>query len=75
VKIGILETNLDAQPARFPALKPCLYAADGAWYADCADGRRLKILQLAVNGIPVAHNSVPPDLAQLGLPQQPLGLG
>jgi methionyl-tRNA formyltransferase len=70
LKIAILETRLDEQPAVFPAQKPCLYAAEGAWFADCADGRRLKILQLAVNGVAVAHNSVPPALAH-----QPLALG
>jgi methionyl-tRNA formyltransferase len=68
VKIALLETRLDAQPARYP--RPCLYSEEGTWYADCADGRRLKILQLAVNGAPVAHNSVPSALAQ-----QPLALG
>jgi methionyl-tRNA formyltransferase len=68
VKVAILETRLDERPAKYP--HPCLYTADGTWYADCADGRRLKILQLAVNGASVAHNSVPSALAQ-----QPLALG
>jgi methionyl-tRNA formyltransferase len=68
VKLAILETRLDEQPAMHP--HPTLYMRDGVWYADCADGLRLKILQLAVNGAPVEHNSVPSALAQ-----QPLALG
>jgi len=40
-----------------------LYSSDGTWYADCVDGRRLKILQLTANGGPLAHNTVPPALA------------
>jgi len=78
LKVAILETRVDEQPARYPHLSPCLYAEEGAWYADCADGRRLKILQLAVNGVPVEHNSVPPGLrphGQSGQSGQPLPLG
>jgi methionyl-tRNA formyltransferase len=69
-RVGILETRLDPKAAQHPASQPCLYAEEGVWYADCADGRRLKILQLAVNGRPVAQNSPPPALAN-----QPLRLG
>jgi methionyl-tRNA formyltransferase len=68
-RIAILATRLDTQPVKYPAQTPCLYASEGAWYADCADGRRLKILQLTVNGEPLAHNTVPPALAH-----QPLAL-
>ena len=68
-RIAILATCLDPQPVKYPAQTPCLYAMEGAWYADCADGRRLKILQLTVNGEPLAHNTVPPALAH-----QPLAL-
>ncbi len=68
-RLAILETRLEGHEAKYPGCRPCLYALDGAWYADCADGRRLKILQLAVNGVPVAHNTVPPALAR-----QPLAL-
>jgi methionyl-tRNA formyltransferase len=68
-RLGILKTRLDAQSPKFAGFAPCLYESDGAWYADCADGRRLKILQLTVNGEPVAHNTVPPALAN-----QPLAL-
>jgi methionyl-tRNA formyltransferase len=68
-RLQILETRMDEGPVKYAAQAPCLYVADGEWYADCVDGRRLKILQLAVNGAPVAHNSVPPVLAR-----QPLAL-
>jgi methionyl-tRNA formyltransferase len=68
-RLGVLETRMDPQPVKYPGLKPCLYASNGAWYADCTDGRRLKILQLTVNGEPVAQNTVPPALAR-----QPLAL-
>jgi methionyl-tRNA formyltransferase len=68
-RLGVLETQLDAQPPKFAQLSPCLYLSEGGWYTDCVDGRRLKILQLTVNGEPVAHNTVP-----LALSQQPLAL-
>jgi methionyl-tRNA formyltransferase len=68
-RLGLLETRMDPQPVKYPGRLPCLYASDGAWYADCIDGRRLKILQLTVNGEPVAQNSVPPALVA-----QPLAL-
>ena len=31
-----------------PRDAPCLYAAAGRWYIDCIDGKRLKILKLAI---------------------------
>ncbi len=69
-RLGILETRLDAEPSEVSLTHaPCLYSSEGDWYADCVDGRRLKILQLTVNGEPVAHNTVPPALSQ-----QPLAL-
>ena len=68
-RLLILETRVDDSPVKYAAQAPCLYVADGEWYADCVDGMRLKILQLAVNGARVAHNSVPPVLAR-----QPLAL-
>jgi hypothetical protein len=46
-----------------------LYTEDGGWYADCVDGRRLKILQLAMNGEPITAAAAPPTLSQ-----QPLAL-
>ena len=69
LRLGIHKTEVDRLPVKWAAQAPCLYASDGAWYADCVDGRRLKILQLTVNGQPVAHNSVPAALSS-----QPLAL-
>ena len=63
-RLGIYETRLDAGKPYYPALAPCLYTADGRWWVDCADGRRLKILQFAVNDALVAQNTVPPALTQ-----------
>ncbi|MGC2032024.1 MAG: formyltransferase [Steroidobacteraceae bacterium] len=68
-RLAVLETRVDAHPARFTAQAPCLYAADGDWYADCVDGRRLRIIRLAMNGEPVPPASPPPPLRQ-----QPLAL-
>lgn len=68
-RLALLKTRLDTHPAAYPAQGPCLYAADGIWYADCVDGRRLKILQLSVNGEMVQQNSVPRALSQ-----QPIAL-
>jgi methionyl-tRNA formyltransferase len=69
-RLGVLETRVDGQAAKIAGqAPPCLYASDGYWYADCVDGKRLKILQLTVNGEPVAHNTVPPALSR-----QPLAL-
>jgi methionyl-tRNA formyltransferase len=41
-----------------------LCAADGAWYAECVDGRRLEILELALDHVPVAPGTVPPLLSR-----------
>ena len=68
-RLEILETRMDTQQVSYPGQAPCLYVKDGDWYADCVDGRRLKILQLTANGRPVAQNSVPQALSQ-----QPLAL-
>jgi len=68
-RLAVLETRMDAQAVRYSAQAPCLYAADGAWYADCIDARRLRIVQLAINGVPVTPQSAPPALAN-----QPLAL-
>jgi methionyl-tRNA formyltransferase len=69
-RLGLLETRVATRPLKYPDKAPCLYSSEGAWYADCIDGRRLKILQLTVNGEPVPQNTVPPELAD-----QPLALG
>jgi methionyl-tRNA formyltransferase len=68
-RLAVLETRVDAQPVKYAAQAPCLYASDGQWYADCADGRRLRIVHLAIDGAPVAPGAVPPALAR-----QPLAL-
>jgi methionyl-tRNA formyltransferase len=68
-RLEVLETRMDTQALKYPAQSPCLYASDGIWYADCVDGRRLKILQLTANGKPVAQNTVPRALSH-----QPLAL-
>jgi methionyl-tRNA formyltransferase len=68
-RLAVLETRVDERPARYSGEAPCLYAADGAWYADCVDGTRLKILQLAIDQQPVA-----PNTARAVLSNQPLAL-
>ena len=68
-RLALLATRVDDQPVRHAARAPCLYAADGAWYADCVDGRRLKILELALDGNPVFPSAAPPVLSN-----QPLAL-
>jgi methionyl-tRNA formyltransferase len=62
-RVGIYETRLDTGSAEHASRAPCLYTAHGRWYVDCVDGRRLKILQFAVNDALVAQNTVPPALA------------
>ncbi len=62
-RLAILETRVDAEPARHPSRAPCLYAEDGVWFADCADGRRLRILRLESAGRPVTPAAPPAPLA------------
>ena len=68
-RLALLETRIDAQPVKYAAQAPCLYALDGEWYADCTDGRRLRIVRLAIDGAIVAPGAPPPALAR-----QPLAL-
>jgi methionyl-tRNA formyltransferase len=68
-RLAVLETRIDAEPARYSARAPCLYAAGNRWYADCLDGRRLEILKLAIEQRPVDPGAAPPALAN-----QPLAL-
>lgn len=68
-RLAVLTTRVDREPARHAAQAPCLYAADDAWYADCIDGRRLKILELAMDQKPVAPGAAPAILSN-----QPLAL-
>ena len=69
VRLEIWRTRLDAGAPRHPGLAPCLYAADGHWYADCADGKRLEVLELAIGG-ELASASAPPPV----LSSQPVAL-
>jgi methionyl-tRNA formyltransferase len=68
-RLAVLETRIDAEPARYGTRAPCLYAAGNRWYADCVDGRRLEILKLAIGQRPVDPGAAPPALAN-----QPLAL-
>jgi len=69
-RLDILETRVDGRPARHRAQAPCLYAVRDQWYADCVDGKRLKILKLAIDRREIAPSAAPPALANL-----PLALG
>ncbi len=68
-RLAILETRVDPAPARFAAQAPCLYAEGAAWYADCIDGRRLRILQMEFEDRSVGSNAVPAALSK-----QPIAL-
>ncbi len=68
-RLGVLETRIDPEPARYLDLAPCLYATQGSWFADCVDGRRLQIVQLAIDDRLVAPSAAPPALSS-----QPLRL-
>jgi methionyl-tRNA formyltransferase len=68
-RLAVLATRVDDRPAQFPAQAPCLYSADGDWFVDCTDGRRLKILQLEVAGRLVTPDTAPPLLTR-----QPIAL-
>ena len=68
-RLAVLETRVDGEPARHAAQAPCLYAANDEWYADCVDGRRLKIVRMAMNHEPVEPNAAPSVLSK-----QPLAL-
>ncbi len=61
------ETRVDALPPQYPGSAPCLYAADGAWYADCVDGRRLRILRLRADGESASADAAPEALARAPL--------
>lgn len=64
-RLAVLETRLDPRPTRFPALAPCLYEESGAWYVDCLDGRRVRIVQLEFERRPVTPDSAPSALSKL----------
>jgi methionyl-tRNA formyltransferase len=66
-RLEVWETRIDAGAQRHPGQAPCLYAEEGRWYADCADGKRLEIARLAVGG-----ELVRPDAAPGAFSPQPL---
>ena len=68
-RLAVIQTRVDVRPSRHPASAPCLYSEDGCWFADCVDGRRLKILQMAMAGRALA-----PDAAPACLADQPVAL-
>jgi len=68
-RLAVLETRVDTQAARHPDRAPCLYAEAGAWFADCRDGRRVRILRLEIDGAAVS-----PDAPPAALSRQPLAL-
>ncbi len=68
-RLALLETRVDEEPVHHARHLPCLYAEGDVWYADCVDGRRLKILRLAMD-----HRDVGPRAAPAALSDQPLAL-
>lgn len=68
-RLAISETRVDSAPARHAAQAPCLYAQGGAWFVDCIDGGRLRIMQMQIDGRAVGPDSVPAALSI-----QPIGL-
>ncbi len=67
LRLQFWETRVDPAPAADAGRAPCLYASGGAWFVDCADGRRLRVLQLAVDGRLVRPDAPPAALARLPL--------
>jgi methionyl-tRNA formyltransferase len=68
-RLAILETRMDPLPARHAERAPCLYAESGAWFVDCVDGRRLRILQMEFG-----DRTVGPDAVPAALSKQPIAL-
>ena len=66
-RLAFWETRVDASPAVHMPAAPCLYASGAHWYADCQDGRRLKVLQLAADGRQITPDVAPPALSKLPL--------
>ena len=61
--------RVDAGPVRHAARRPACTREGGAWYADCADGRRLRIRKAEIEARPLDPAAAPPALAN-----QPLAL-
>jgi len=65
LRLAVLETRVDDAPSRHPAAAPCLYPEAGAWFADCVDGRRLRILRLECDNHALPAHDLPPSLSKL----------
>jgi methionyl-tRNA formyltransferase len=59
VRAFLMQTRLAEGPARHPHAAPCLYRQADGWYVDCADGQRLQITRLEVDGRAVNTNEIP----------------
>jgi methionyl-tRNA formyltransferase len=59
LRVIVHKTRLDAGEPEHPASAPCLYASTGRWYADCADGKRLLITKMQIDGRTVSPNDIP----------------
>ena len=70
-RLDVWATRVDPAPARQPAAAPCLYVEGGSWFVDCVDGRRLRVLELAVDGRPALPNAPPPELSNQPVALQP----
>jgi methionyl-tRNA formyltransferase len=68
-RVFVHKTILDEGAPEHPQSAPCLYVSGGRWYADTADGRRLLIAKMQVNGRNVTPNDVP-----AAWPVQPIAL-
>jgi methionyl-tRNA formyltransferase len=60
-RLAVHETRLDAGAPLHAARAPCLYAHDGAWYADCVDGHRLNIRKAVLAGVALDARRPPPQ--------------
>lgn len=50
-RVVFASSRLTGEPARHPALAPCLYALDGQLFMECRDGLRLRIGALIIDGV------------------------
>jgi methionyl-tRNA formyltransferase len=76
-RLAVLDSRLDDEPPRHAAKAPCLYAGEHAWFADCVDGRRLRILRLAMNDgdtVRGTFRDIAPHDAPPALSKQPVAL-
>jgi len=69
LRVFVHKTILDEGAPEHPESAPCLYASGGRWFADTADGRRLIIAKMQVNGRTVTPNDIP-----AAWPAQPIAL-